>query len=82
MTTATAARFDPAPYFAQGTDGTESDRVYYSFTLITTTGFGDFSAATPAGRALAVIEMLTGQLYLVTVIGLLIGNFAGTRRSA
>jgi len=76
------ARVDPAPYFAQGTDGTESDRVYFSFTVLTTTGFGDFSAATPAGRALAVIEMLTGQLYLVTVIGLLIGNFAGTRRSA
>ncbi|HEX7630104.1 MAG TPA: hypothetical protein VF431_07165 [Candidatus Methylomirabilis sp.] len=28
------------------------------------------------GHALAVIEMLTGQLYLVTVIGLLIGNFS------
>ena len=40
---------------------------------------GDYSAATPAGHALAVIEMLTGQLYLVTVIGLLIGNFASKR---
>ena len=43
--------------------------------MLTTTGVGDFSAATPVGHALAVIEMLTGQLYLVTVIGLLIGNF-------
>ena len=34
----------------------------------------------PAGHALAVIEMLTGQLYLVTVIGLLIGNYASSRR--
>ena len=65
-------------YFAQHTNGTEGDRVYFSFTVLTTTGFGDFSAATPAGHALAVIEMLTGQIYLVTVIGLLIGNF--TRR--
>lgn len=37
------------------------------------------SAATPAGHALAVIEMLTGQLYLVTVIGILIGNFVSRR---
>ena len=72
---------DSGWYFAQHTDGTEGDRVYFSFTVLTTTGFGDFSAATPAGHALAVIEMLTGQLYLVTVIGLLIGSFAQRRNT-
>ena len=72
---------DSTLYFAQHTNGTEGDRVYFSFTVMTTTGFGDFSAATPAGHALAVIEMLTGQLYLVTVIGLLIGNFAAGRNA-
>jgi ion channel len=68
-------------YFAQHTNGTQGDKVYFSFTTLTTTGFGDFAPATPAGHAIAVIEMLTGQLYLVTVIGLLIGNFASRRRS-
>jgi Ion channel len=68
-------------YFAQHTNGTEGDRVYFSFTVLTTTGFGDFSAATPVGHALTVIEELTGQLYLVTVIGLLIGNFVGRRKT-
>ena len=72
---------DSAAYFAQHTSGTEGDRVYFSFTVLTTTGFGDFSAATPAGHALAVIEMLTGQLYLVTVIGLLIGSFIERRKT-
>jgi Ion channel len=75
------ARLGSTPYFAQGTDGTQSDHVYYSFTVMTTTGFGDFTAATHLGRALAVIEMLVGQIYLVTVIGVLVGNFVG-RRSA
>ena len=69
------------PYFAQHSTVTEGDKVYFSFTALTTTGFGDFTPATPVGHALAVIEMLTGQLYLVTVIGLLIGNFAGRRRA-
>lgn len=69
------------PYFAHAGPVTEGDKVYFSFTALTTTGFGDFTPATPVGHALAVIEMLTGQLYLVTVIGLLIGNFAGRRRS-
>ena len=62
------------PYFDSGTDGTQSARVYFSFTTLTTTGFGDFAAATRGGRALAVLEMLVGQLYLVTVIATLVGN--------
>ena len=74
------AHVDSGPYFAQGTDGTVGQHVYYSFTVLTTTGFGDLTAGTPVGRALAVVEMLVGQLYLVTVIGLVVGNFTGRRR--
>lgn len=66
-------------YFAQGSHLPNGVRVYYSFTVLTTTGFGDYTAAHSSGRALAVLEMLTGQLYLVTVIGLVVGNFAGHR---
>ncbi|MBV9166827.1 MAG: two pore domain potassium channel family protein [Solirubrobacterales bacterium] len=68
-------------YFRQAASVSNGVRVYYSFTVLTTTGFGDYSAATPVGHALAVLEMLTGQLYLVTVIGIVVGNFAGQRRS-
>jgi hypothetical protein len=63
------------PYFTQGPGVSNGDRVYFSFTVLTTTGFGDYTAATPLGHALAVLEMLSGQLYLVTVIGVLIGHF-------
>ena len=62
------------PYFATGTDGTQADRVYFSFATLTTTGYGDFTAGERFGRAVAVLEMLVGQLYLVTVISLLVGN--------
>ena len=82
MVVAFAAQFGSAAFFASGTDGTLSDHVYYSFTVLTTTGFGDFTAAHGAGRALAVLEMLTGQLYLVTVIGILVGDIAGKRSQA
>jgi Ion channel len=63
-------------YFKQGAVGEPVD-VYFSFTTLTTTGFGDYTAAHPVGHALAVLEMLTGQLYLVTVIGVVVGNFVG-----
>ncbi|HTP21337.1 MAG TPA: potassium channel family protein [Solirubrobacteraceae bacterium] len=73
-------KVESAPYFAQGSQINNGDIVYYSFTVMTTTGFGDYTAAHPIGHALAVLEMLIGQLYLVTVIGVLIGNFVGRTR--
>lgn len=75
------AHVDDVPYIAQGGDGSQTDRVYFSFTVLTTTGFGDLTAAQPGGRALAVVEMLGGQLYLVTVIGVLVGGLVGRRRA-
>jgi hypothetical protein len=73
------AEVGSGPYFAQGTEGNQGAWAYYSFTVLTTTGFGDLTPATPAGHAVAVIEMLVGQLYLVTIIGVLVGNFVRRR---
>jgi Ion channel len=64
----------------EGARFTLNEETYFSFTTITTTGYGDLTPATNVARALAVLEMLVGQIYLVTVIGLLIGNL--NRRSA
>ena len=49
---------------------------------MTTTGFGDFTPAQRGGRAVAVLEMLIGQIYLVTVISLLVGNLRRRREAA
>lgn len=68
-----------APYFVGGGDGDMSDHIYFSFTTLTTTGFGDPVAATRPGKALAVMEMLIGQIYLVTVIALLVSRARGDR---
>jgi hypothetical protein len=76
------AKVGGAQYFAQQANASTSQIVYYSFAVLSTTGFGDLTAATHVGRALAVVEMLLGQLYLVTVIGVLVGNFAGRSRSS
>jgi hypothetical protein len=67
------------PYFVQGAGVTNGDRVYFSFTTLTTTGYGDYTAATSVGHAVAVLEMLTGQIYLITVIGVLIGHYVRGR---
>jgi prepilin signal peptidase PulO-like enzyme (type II secretory pathway) len=70
------AGISPHPYFQQasGSTVTQSQEIYFSFTTLTTTGYGDLTPALSVGRALSVLEMLIGQIYLVTVIGLLVGN--------
>jgi ion channel len=76
------AEVGPAPYFAAGQPIGGGAGVYFSFTVLTTTGFCDYVPATNAGRAIAVVEMLLGQLYLVTVVGVLVGGVVGRGRRA
>jgi len=66
-------------FFAQGTDGSASDRLYFSFVTLATLGYGDYTAAGDLGRMLAVVEALIGQLYLVTVVALLVANLGHQR---
>jgi Ion channel len=42
-------------------------------------GYGDLTAAGDLGRMLAVTEALLGQLYLVTVVAVVIGNIGRER---
>jgi hypothetical protein len=48
--------------------------LYYSYTILTSVGFGDLTAATDPGRMLAVVEALVGQLYLVTVVAVIVAD--------
>jgi hypothetical protein len=53
--------------------------MYFSLTTITTTGYGDLTAVEPFGRLLATAEAVTGQVYLVTFVAMLVGLFAANR---
>jgi hypothetical protein len=62
------------PFFADGTPATVANCLYYSFTTLTTVGYGDLTARTDAGHTLSILEALTGQIYLVTVVSLIVSN--------
>ena len=64
-------------FFAQGTDGTRSLRLYFSFVTLATLGYGDYTPAHELGRTLSVVEALFGQLYLVTVVAVLVSRMRG-----
>jgi hypothetical protein len=68
------AAFGSGNFFAQGTDGTPAIRIYFSYVTLATLGYGDYTAATSLGQSLAVAEALLGQLYLVTVVAVLVGR--------
>jgi hypothetical protein len=47
---------------------------------LATLGYGDYTAAGTFGRTASVVEAIMGQLYLVTVVALLVGQLVGRRR--
>ncbi len=47
---------------------------YFSYTTLTTTGFGDITPIRPLARTLAMFEALTGQLYLVITLARLVAQ--------
>jgi ion channel len=55
--------------------GTTSNFQYFSFTTLTTLGYGDFTAASNGGRAVAMIEAMSGQIFLVTLVAKLVSSF-------
>ena len=68
------------PFFAGGQTATASHCLYFSFATLTTVGFGDFVARTDLGHTLAVLEALLGQIYLVTVVSLIVTNLGRPAR--
>jgi hypothetical protein len=68
-----AALVDDGAFFTRGDDASNGERLYFSLVSITTTGFGDLAPASDLGRALAALEVVLGQLYLVTVVAVIVG---------
>jgi hypothetical protein len=75
----TIDRFGGDPFFAGGQTATVARCIYFSFTNLTTLGYGDFTARTNLGHTLSVSEALLGQIYLVTVVSLIVANLGRSR---
>jgi hypothetical protein len=62
------------PFFEHGVAGDSANYLYFSYATLTTVGYGNLIAALHAGRSIAIIEALIGQIYLVSVVALIVGN--------
>jgi hypothetical protein len=69
-------------FFAQGA-ASGVKHLYFSFVVITTLGFGDLTPRTDIGRVIVSLEALLGQIFLVTVVAVLVANMGrATLRAA
>lgn len=58
--------------------GDNGAALYYSFVTLTTLGYGDISPANPWTRMLAIMEALSGTLYLAVFIASIVSQKHGT----
>lgn len=71
-------------HFTEGKPTTPNDLfmtlIYFSFTTLTTLGYGDVLPLGPTARSLSVLEAVLGQLYLAVLVARLVGMH-GHRRT-
>jgi hypothetical protein len=52
-----------------------SDLLYFSFSTLTSTGFGDIAPLSDAAKTASVVEVIIGQLFLAILIARLVGVY-------
>jgi hypothetical protein len=69
---ATVERLQGGNFFGELADPQNSDFLFFSFTTLTTTGYGNLVPAGQPGRMLSGLEMMIGQIFLVTLVARLV----------
>jgi Ion channel len=62
-------------FFANNQPANTQTFQYFSFTTLTTLGYGDFTALESGARSIAVLEALTGQIFLATLVARLVAAY-------
>jgi voltage-gated potassium channel Kch len=70
------------PFFGAQGRGTTSDCAFFSMTTLTTTGYGNLVPARNPGQSIAVLEMVSGQLFLLAAVGKVLADMPARRRRA
>ncbi len=61
-------RVQSTPFFSGEPHLHHGDYLFFSYTTLTTTGYGDLVPAGQPGEMIATFEMLIGQIFLVTLV--------------
>lgn len=61
-------RIEGGGFFGAGVAAKGSDFLFFSYTTLTTTGYGNLVPAGQVGRMVSGLEMMLGQVFLVTLV--------------
>ena len=75
-------RLQNGDVFTGVSDAQARDYLFFSYTTLTTTGYGNLVPAGDIGQILSVFEMLTGQVFLVTLVAGLVSLWRPGARAA
>jgi hypothetical protein len=67
------------PFFAGQAEATSNDYLFFSYTTLTTVGYGNLVPAGSVGQTFAMLEALFGQIYLVIVVARLVSLWGQER---
>jgi hypothetical protein len=64
----TIDRIEGGGFFGSGIEASGNDFLFFSYTTLTTTGYGDLVPVGQVGRMVSGLEMMIGQVFLVTLV--------------
>lgn len=70
------------PFFGGQTQATANDYLFFSYTTLTTVGYGNLVPVDSFGQTFAMLEALLGQIYLVIVVARLVSLWGQERPRA
>ena len=76
----TIDRLQTGAFFISEAGSHEGNYIFFSFTTLTTTGYGNLVPAAQPGKMFAGLEMLIGQIFLVTLIAGLVSLWRPRRQ--
>ena len=66
------------PTFGEGEDDSLTSQLFFSFTTLTTTGYGNVVPVGPGMQSIAIAEAITGQLFLVIAVARVVTGWSRT----
>lgn len=74
------SQLSPTPLFGEESLDSLGNQLFFSFTALTTTGYGNLVPVGAGGQTVAIAEAITGQLFLITAVARIMRG-ASARRS-
>jgi hypothetical protein len=68
------------PTFGPGPESSLTGQLFFSFTTLTTTGYGNLVPAGAIGQSVAILEAIAGQLFLIIAVSRVVAGWERPQR--